>query len=677
MFPDYPRRLLLLCLLPAFAQAADEPALTPEVELDPLVIQSSPLPNQTPLDMAQPATVLDSDDLRSRRANTIGETVANEPGVSASDFGGGASRPVIRGLDAPRVRVLENGIGTFDASSISADHVVAAEPFGAEQVEILRGPATLLYGSGAIGGVVNVVTNRVPMERVDGIHAETDVHYGSVSDELQGAAQVNAGAGPLALHLDALGRDTNDYFIPKDARDDAGTFSSHGRLNNSALDSSRYTFGSSYVTDKGLLGLAYGRTDTQYQIPGEEPVFIQAGQDRYDLKGMLNSPGFGLERIKFDFGHGDYTHTEFEAPGVPGTVYNNREYETRVEFVHQPIAGVHGAFGLQHRDRNVSAEGDEAFLPPSHTWSLGAFAVEEYALTKTLKLSAGARVEHQTSETDFALPMVDNLLLSGSTGLVYEFTPGYSASVSYTRAARAPEAQELYALGPHLATLTYEIGQTNLREEIAHNLDLSLRKSQGRVQFTFNLYANFINDYVYQGSLDTNGDGVADRYDLDGNLDPAGDLLAVRYAQRDAQFLGAEFETLLRILQHSPVGDVDLRLFGDYVRGRFADGGNLPRITPPRLGAGLIVHRGALDMQLQAMRVLDQTQQAALETETSGYTLLDLYAGYKLGFGHADHELYLKGTNLLDEELRRHTSFLKNSAPLPGRGFLIGFRSSF
>ncbi len=664
--------LILACGASVQASMAQEPEQA--IELDPVTVTASPL-DEAELEIGRPASVLRGEELRRKIAPTIGETLSGEPGVSASDFGQGASRPVIRGLDAPRVRVLEDGIGSLDVSSISADHLVTVEPIGARQVEILRGPSTLLYGSGAIGGVVNVVTNRIPDYVPEALDATVDVRYNDVSDERTGGIDLTAGIGDnVALHVDGVSRETNDYEIPDEAADDPGTFASDGKLVNSAIDTDSFSGGGSFVGDRGFVGASVSRYLSVYGIPGEAGVFIDADQTRYDAKGELQLPLPGFERLAVDFGYNDYTHTEFEGPGEPGTRFDNEEYETRLELLHEPLAGWSGAVGLQYRDQDFAAIGDEAFVAPTRTRALGAFVVEEREFGP-VTLELGGRYERQEADASGGNPDAEHDLYSLSAGVIYRFAEDYAFNVSATRSQRAPAAQELYAGGPHLATLTFEQGDAALDKETAHGLDVGVRRTEGRLTWRINAFANLIDDFIFQQGVDGNGDGLADNVDEEGALDPAGELVSVAYTQQDAEFYGGEAEGVISLLK-GPTGALDLRVFADYVRGRLRDGGDLPRITPLRFGAGLDYARGRWGVGMDVMRVEQQDQTAALETETDGYTLLGANLSYRLA-SNGDYQFFVQAANLLDQEARRHTSFLKENAPLPGRAVLAGFNARF
>ncbi|MBA3495329.1 MAG: TonB-dependent receptor, partial [Gammaproteobacteria bacterium] len=290
---------------------------------------------------------------------------------------------------------------------------------------------------------------------------------------------------------------------------------------------------------------------------------------------------------------------------------------------------------------------------------------------------AGARYENARYDADEGSPDVEHDIYSVSAGAVRSFGEDYSAGISVTRAQRAPSLEELYNDGPHLATGTFERGDTALDPETANNLDLTLRKSEGRWTWRVSAFANLIEDFIFADSVDANGDGMADRVDEEGNPVPDGDLLSLAFVQDDAIFYGAEAETVFEIFEGTSYGELDARLFADYVRGKLTDGDDLPRITPPRVGGGLDYRLGAWSGDFEVMRVAKQTDNAALETATDGYTQVDLGVSYTFGTKPADLTLALRGTNLLDEEERRHTSFLKDIAPLPGRSVLLTVRTSF
>lgn len=667
---------ILLCVPGCVAAGAPDEE-EPEV-LPPIIVTASPLGSEE-RHIAQPVEILEGDELRRKQALTIGETLAREPGISASDFGLGASRPVIRGLAGSRVRLLENGIGSMDVSNLSPDHAVSIDPLQANQIEILKGPATLLYGSGAIGGVVNLVTDRIPTAVPDAPAADSFFRYDSASDERSGGGRLEAGFGNFAMRFDGLKRTTSDYAIPGFASLNPEPGDRPGELANSDVDTENLAGGGSYVADRGYLGFSVAHFASNYGIPGrgdEVGVRIDLDQLRYDIAGEIESPSPGIEQLKFALGHNDYRHRELEPGGEIGTDFQNDEYEGRIELLHDPVLDFHGALGVQVRHQDFVASGEEALTPPVLGRSIGVFLFEERDL-EAWHFELGARYENTHYDAEETAPDSDHDLYSLSAGTKWEFTDGYSAGLSLTRAQRAPGIEELYNDGPHLATLTFERGDPALGQESSNNLDLSLRKHEGRWTFEIAAFANLIEDFIFGDSVDEDGDGVADRVDEEGALSPEGDLLRLDFVQDDAFFYGAELETSYGLVRSSRFGEVDARLYADYVRGKLTDGDNLPRITPPRFGGGLEYRIGAWQGDFEVTRIAEQEDNAALETETDGYTLVELGLSYTPGTEPANLSLSIRGTNLLDEDARRHTSFVKDIAPLPGRSALVTLRALF
>ncbi|MDQ3563280.1 MAG: TonB-dependent receptor [Pseudomonadota bacterium] len=679
------RKLLILglalvsCAAPA-AGAEEEPQKLDEetLVLEPITVTATPLEAEAG-HIAQPVEVLTGEDLRRKQALTIGETLAREPGISASDFGQGASRPVIRGLGGSRVRILEGGIGSMDVSNLSPDHAVGIDPLHARQIEILKGPSTLLYGSGAIGGIVNIVTDRIPTEVPDEPRLEAEFRYDSATNGRTGGGTVEAGYGNLALHFDGLKRRTSDYDIPGFGSINPGPGEPEGELFNSDVDTENEAGGASYIGDWGHLGFAISHYASNYGVPGsgdEAGVRIDLDQLRYDIEGEVENPAPGFSRLKMKLGHNDYEHQEIEPSGEVGTDFQNDEYEGRVEFLHQPLWGFNGALGVQVRHQDFEASGEEALTPPVVGRSVGVFWFEERDWD-LWHFEAGARYENARYDADAGSPDVEHDIYSISGGALRSFGEDYSAGISVTCAQRAPSLEELYNDGPHHATATFERGAPALDPETANNLDLTLRKSEGRWTWRVSAFANLIEDFIFADSVDADGDGVADRVDEEGNVVPDGDLLRLDFVQDDAIFYGAEAETVFGIFEGTSYGDLDARLFADYVRGKLTGGDDLPRITPPRFGGGLDYRFGVWSGDFEVMRIAKQTENAPLETETDGYTQVDLGVGYTFGTKPGDLTLALRGTNLLDEEERRHTSFLKDIAPLPGRSVMLTLRASF
>lgn len=636
--------------------------------IEEVVVTARPIGSRDVAHIPQPVDVLTGTELQEKLASTLGETLAREPGVSASDFGQGASRPVIRGLGGGRVRMLENGIGSLDASTVSADHAVGIEPVHADQIEILRGPATLIYGSDAFAGLVNVVNGRLPLDPDTETRFAGDARYNSATGERMVALRADGRVDDsIGLHIDALRRDADEY--------DSGA----GVVRNSQLSTDDVSFGLGLNGARGYLAAAFGRFSSRYGIPvdeeEEETPFIDLDQDRVDVAGLLEDPLPGLAAASVRIGYVDYGHVEFEAPREPGTRFTNNEWEGRLEFRHQPLGPWNGVFGAHHRNRSFNALGAEAYVPGTKARSIGVFVMEESDFG-AVHVEAGGRYEHVSADpTDLAgLPSASHNLFSVSAGLLWTFADQHGLGLSVTRAQRAPAPEELFAGGPHLATGTFETGDPALGKETAHNVDLSLRRNGGPWTWTVNLYVNAISDFIHQAFTDLDKDGRADFVDEEGA--PGGEFLRVRYAGTDALFYGVEAETRVEIFDDDR-GHLDVTLWGDWVRARFDGGGNLPRIPPGRLGASLDWSRGGWHADASYTQVLRQGQAAVLESETGGHGILELGVRRDFLWHGMESGIFLRGTNLLDETARRHASFLKDRAPLPGRAVTAGISIAY
>ena len=637
--------------------------------LEEIQVKARPIGLQSLEHISQPVTVIRDEELKERQSSTIGETLENIPGVTTNRFSPLASRPVIRGLAGSRVQVLENGLGALDVSTLSVDHAVSIDPLRAEQIEIFRGPATLLYGSEASGGLVNVVTNRILEYVPESFEAGAYYSFNSNSAEKVYALQARGGQGKLSFSLDGLKRSANDY----DAR-------GVGRVINSFYDVKNFNLGTSLVDDWGFLGFAYSRFASIHGVPfnpdePDELPFIDAKQDRFDVAGQFNGPFGAIEAISFQGAYNDYGHTEFEGVGEPGTVFKNEQYEGRVEAQHAPLGAFMGVIGAQFGHRNVSAVGDEAFLPRTSTGTVALFVLEEADLAEALHFEIGGRYERQKSDPANAAA-VSNSVYSLSSGLKRELGEALALGLNISRSQRAPAAEELFSNGPHVATGTFEIGQAGLKVETANSIDLSLGQEEGALQWKVNLFANYIEDFIFLQGLDENKDGMVDKVDDKRMMTPDAEFLLVQYQQADAIFYGLEAAASfnLHATDHSRL---DFNLFGDYVRAKRKNGPNLPRISPARIGAGLDYRQGRFMAGLDLTRALAQNDTGPLETPTGGYTQLNLHADYALLEGERNLKVFVKARNLLDKAGQLHTSFIKTRAPIMGRAFIIGFEADF
>jgi len=643
-------------------------------------------------EVAQPVDVLGGEDLLLRKQSTLGETLAQQPGVNASSYGQGASRPVIRGLGADRIRILENGLDTGDVSSIGPDHAVSIDPLAAEQIEVVRGPAAVLWGANAIGGVVNILDGRVPDHQATApVTGDIQLEAASNADKLAGAVKLDGGGGRFAWHLDAYARDQGDYSSPaprpveeddhdheppKDDDDHEEEFET-GTVENSWAKAQGATIGGSYVTDRGFIGIAFGGYNTEYGIPGhhhhkeepeplkedddhheeEEGVYADLEQRRIDLHGQLDNPFRGFSAIRLSAGWRDYQHDEVEGDEI-GTRFTNEWTETRLDFLNKDILGFDGTLGLQYSRRDFAASGEEAYVEPTETTRLGAYLFEQTELGP-VDFQFGLRYDNQdTRSSDPDLPDRDFRTWTGSVGVVWGFVDSWSLSAAVNRPERAPTAEELYSDGPHAATRAYEIGDPDLDTEIGAGLDLSLRAEYDRFEATLSVFATRYDNFIY---LEETGE-VIDEFEV------------VQFTQADAEFTGLELHGHYEII-HQGSSHLHLGFSYDRVQAELRDTGDpLPRIPPQRGRLALIYMSDKIDARIEGWWVDEQDRVAEHETRTPGYGMLNASFGYRFFAGRTVHELILRGRNLTDEAAYNHVSFLKFAAPLPGRDIALIYR---
>jgi iron complex outermembrane receptor protein len=649
------------------------------------IVVTGVLRDSSPVDLAQSVSVVSGDELDRLRGANLGEALSNQLGVSSSYFGAGASRPIIRGLAGARVQMLEDGINSMDAATVSDDHAVTIEPLAADQIEIFRGPTTLLYGSGAIGGVVNTVTTRIPSRAPEnGLEGAFEVRGDSVADSRGAAVRLDGGASNFAWHVDAGTRDSDDYEIPGFAHADADLADPDpedvfGIVENSAAESDSLALGASWLGDKGFIGIGVSMLDSLYGIPGhhhvheeeggvpppaeeeEEVVRIDLEQQRVDLRGGWQDLQGAIEGVNVRVGMNDYEHVELEGDEI-GTQFTNEGTELRVELLHRAAGQWNGAFGVQVGERKFAAVGAEAFVPPVDTSTLGIFIVEKVDLEKW-QLELGGRLDSLEHTPTGGLPVFDDNGTSLSLGAVRSFGDGYAFVASFSLSDRIPVAEELYSDGPHLATSAVQIGDPSLDNETAQHVDIGVRGTAGGVNWSVTGFNTRYDQFIY----------LADT----GTVDPVEDLPIFVFTQADVDFQGIEAELFVPLMEDGPSA-VDMRLFVDYVHGELTTGEKLPRLPPLRYGGRFEYHNERLLVGVEATRYNDQDDIAPFETATDGYMLLNADLRWRLGStSGTEFELFANATNLGDEDARKHTSFVKDVAPLPGRNYALGFRSRF
>ncbi len=660
--------------------------------------------------LGKPVSIITHEELQERSEPTVGELLSSEPGVSGTYFGPGASRPVIRGQAKQRVRVLENGLESGDVSDVSDDHAVSADPLSVQRIDVLRGPSTLLYGSSAIGGVVNMIDQSIAEDPVGSpLMGEVDLRKGSSADEEStGGAALNGEIGSFNWHFSGFYRETDDIEIPgfaessrlreieeleenehaeEDPEHEEGEEEGRGKLENSDSLSKGFKIGGSHVWSQGYFGIGLKSLDSKYGIPGghhqheedsdhaeeehqnehnedddEALPRIDLNQFRLESRGEVRMNDDFFRAVRFGAVYSNYEHKELEGD-VTATKFDKDSFEGRVELTHGHEDGFQGGWGMQLRYDDFKAQGEEAFIPPSKTFAPALFAIEDYKIRDNLVWQLGGRYEYANVDIDELSPETFHMI-SASTGPVINLDSEgvYTAGLTFSYSERAPTSTELFADGAHIATQSFEIGDPDLNKEQSVGAEIVIRKNTGRLTAGASLFLQQYSDYI--------------------NLVPSGEeeegLPVYLYEIDRARFWGFEAEADYQLLSYSTHG---LNLYSqiDYVRGdNLSDDDPLPRITPLRGKVGLKYKSEKTSAYVEGVLVDEQDRTAAFELPTDSYTLLNAGVAYQLPVhGRNTYELYARATNLTDEEARVHTSFLKDVAPLRGRAFFAGVRFAF
>lgn len=671
---------LLLAPLMGVAQENDD-----HHDMDEIVVKAVPL-GRTVEALTQSTSVITGDALVRAQDTSIGEVIDGQLGVSATYFGPISSRPVIRGQFGERVLVLSNGLDTLDASALSEDHAVSIDSILAESVEIIRGPATLLYGSNAAGGIVNVVDSRIRETPIDpGFSGAAALSVDEATGGENGALKLNYATDRIIAHFDIMRRETDNVDIPDFAESEIlrtleGELDGEpeGVLENSDSETDSYAVGLTLLGDDGdFLGFSFSDYETNYGIPGghaheeeegateeeeEEIIRIDLEQQRFEVRGQLGLQGW-FEALTLKAAQNDYGHVELEGDEI-GTIYDTDATEIRLELLQKASDVLAGTIGLQYKSIELDAIGEEAFVPPSDTTQIGLYAFQEWTVSDRLTLQGSARLEQQDIDT----PALDDYSASSagfSIGSIFALGDDLALSANIGVTERHPTATELFAFGPHLAVQRFErgsvaLGLGELDKELSTNIDVTLRGQYNRLTWAVTAFNNDISDYVVLSPT--------------GEIDDDEGLPVFDFRQTDASLYGLEAELLVDIL-HNDNQHLHARFFGDFVHAEEDNGNYLPRITPMRYGTSLHFMQQGFDASVTVTYTDDQTKTATNELATDGFTIVDAELSYRVS--EPNLVVFLQALNLGNEDARRHTSPLKDLAPLPGRSIRAGLRWDF
>ena len=648
---------------------------------------------------ALPITIMTEEEIRDEARISIGDSLSRQPGINNSSFGPAVGQPVIRGQQGRRVMNLTNGMPNTDASGNSADHANTVEPMLATGIEVLRGPSTLLYGGGAIGGIINVLDGRFSDELLaPGFAVEARHDPASDMDTL--VSRMNFSSGNLVWHLDLTRREWNDMEIPglaiapdyledehededEDHEEDHEEMeNTDGYIANTGGESAATTIGWSYVMDKGFIGFSANRQENQYGLPGGahagheeeggteeehgEDVFIDMKRNRYDLLASFDDLALWLESLNYRLSRTEYEHAEMEGPGIVGTRFSNDSWQQRLQLTHPVINNWHGVAGIQNSQETFGAVGEESFIPTTDIDSTGIFLLEALH-ADNFTYEFGLRFNHDKLDPE-NLPGVSRSFStqSYSGSMLWDVNAAASFGLALSHSQRAPSVEELYSnygladvddCVVHFATGACEIGDISLQEEASNNLDVNLYLSLNNLEATITAFYNQFDDYIFQA-----------------NTGAEVDELPVRaYLNEDARFYGVEVDTTFFL---SP--DWELRVFADSIDASLENNGRVPRIPPYRLGSELSWDLGDFSASLSFLHAFDQDKPGLNELETEGYTRWDLEADYRIESpANGNLQLFAKLRNLTDDEIRLSTSYLRGFAPESGRSLELGVRYNF
>ncbi|MCC6137592.1 MAG: TonB-dependent receptor [Bdellovibrionaceae bacterium] len=638
----------------------------------------------TLFDNVQNVTTLSGDKLLRVRATSLGETLKNEVGVSSTSYGPNSSRPVIRGLDGDRIRILQNGLGVLDASGASQDHAVSIDPLLMDGVEIVRGPLSLLYGSSAIGGVVNILTNRTHGLFEEGLHGAADTQLSTVDNGKTIGFKADYGVSRWMHHIDGNFRDNQDVKINGFARSERlraiDPLPSNQEVRDKQLNSGNQSrsgaIGTTYVGEDNIIGVSLSSYSSDYGVVAEPEVLIAMEQSRFDLTGEFKNIGF-TKKIQFKSAQSVYKHQEVEA-GAVGTTFKNNGNETRLEFVQNKYGALDGIYGIQSNIFNFSALGDESFLPKTENAAQALFVFEQLELENS-KINFGLRGESNRvkpiADSNFTQTAEKSFFLgSAALGHLYKFNTMWSISTQLSYSERAPNYQELFANGAHVATFSYQVGDSNLDKEKVNALEFSLRHKKDTLSTSLTVFGQKFKNYIALSPT-----GTFDDSDQSGTAgDSPDDLPIFNYLSQDAEIYGAELDSRLESAFEIFSGRTDLFIKGDYLRGKnTVTGDNLPRITPPRASVGVTHTYGNTTGDVELQHVFEQTKTAPNELATDGYSQLNMGLLYKYNLASQQYSVFARANNIFNAESRNHVSILKDLSQIGGRNYSVGIRAYF
>lgn len=702
MMMTFHKKILALSILSVLTPTA---FAEDEVEVQQITAISATASKDDADDSSNRLLLSSSDTLQS--STTIGEALKDQLGIYADSFGAGASRPVIRGQDGARAKVLQNGSDTMDVSTLSPDHAVMVDPQLAKKVELIRGPETLLYGAGSVGGLVNVVDNKIATEMpAKGYEGTVGLRYNTGNDETLAQAGVTVGLSDhIALRVEGLSRDANNYIVPNysviEDHGDHQHVDRQRRVADTFAKSDNFNLGLSWIGDRGYAGVSYSNRQDKYGLPGhsheyeschlhglslhcgdhddhdedghdhdqahshnhghghEEEEHDHAGpwidlkSERYDFRSELNDPFAGFKKLKASASYTDYQHDEIEE-GQAMTTFKSKAYDGRLELFHNPIATWEGVIGLEASQQKLNISGEEATLAPNKTQKWSLFAAEHKQWNDVL-FQVSSRFDQQKIDISSAQKDFDENAFSYAGSATWSFAPNYKLALTASHQERLPLAQELYSDGKHFATNTYELGNDNLSKEKSNNLELGLNFDADKFSYGINLYHQWYDNFIYAKTLD--------QYK---------DFRLIQYSQDKARFYGAEAQAAYQITDRYKLG-----VFGDYVRGKI-DNENAPRVPAGRLGTKVDAQfSDAWTGSAEYYHVFKQDKFASYEHETEGYNMLNLALAYAGKYSDdVNYKVFFNANNLLDDQVYNHTSFLSN-IPQIGRNFSVGLTLGF